>query len=127
MLQGADPRATACLWWLPQGGFYSPRIPETPLFILIGSLQVASILEPNFSQMEEARFSLPPEVLSALPSEAVALAFSLLENCGLELQGPGCQLSWDPAAVPQVSALHGCLEGLQLLAGSSQGPLPASV
>ncbi|XP_062045836.1 gasdermin-C [Lepus europaeus] len=88
---------------------------------------VASILEPNFSQMEEARFSLPPEVLSALPSEAVALAFSLLENCGLELQGPGCQLSWDPAAVPQVSALHGCLEGLQLLAGSSQGPLPASV
>ncbi|XP_051700788.2 gasdermin-C isoform X1 [Oryctolagus cuniculus] len=83
---------------------------------------VASILEANFTQREEARCSLPPEVLSALPSEAVVLALSLLESCGLELQGPGCQLSWDPAAVPQVSALYGCLEGLQLLAGPSPGP-----
>lgn len=51
-------------------------------------MQVESILEPNFSQMEETTFCLPLEVLSSLQSEDVSLSLSLVESCGLELQGP---------------------------------------
>ncbi|XP_058420465.1 gasdermin-A-like [Diceros bicornis minor] len=80
---------------------------------------VESILEPNFNQMEETTFSLPPEVLSSLQSEDAALTLGLVESCGLELQGPGTQLIWDPDVVPQLSALYGSLVGLQLLADPS--------
>lgn len=75
---------------------------------------VESILEANFNQMEETPFSLPREVLSSLQSEDAALTLSLVESCGLELQGPGHQLLWDPDVVPQLSALYGSLAGLQL-------------
>ncbi|XP_035582972.1 gasdermin-C-like [Zalophus californianus] len=80
---------------------------------------VASILEPNFNQMEETTFSLPLEVLSSLQSEDAALSLSLVESCGLELQGPSQRLMWDPDLVPQLSALYGSLAGLQMLAAPS--------
>ncbi|XP_008541922.2 gasdermin-A-like [Equus przewalskii] len=80
---------------------------------------VESILEANFNQMEETPFSLPREVLSSLQSEDAALTLSLVESCGLELQGPGHQLLWDPDVVPQLSALYGSLAGLQLVANPS--------
>ena len=44
------------------------------------------ILEPNFNPMEETTSSLPPEVLSSLQNAALSL--SLVESCGLEMQGP---------------------------------------
>lgn len=100
-------------------GFRRSRGWETCLFILGGSLQVESILEANFNQMEETPFSLPREVLSSLQSEDAALTLSLVESCGLELQGPGHQLLWDPDVVPQLSALYGSLAGLQLVANPS--------
>lgn len=112
-------------WHLPPVKSFCPerldrsRGWETCLFILGGSLQVESILEANFNQMEETPFSLPREVLSSLQSEDAALTLSLVENCGLELQGPGHQLLWDPDVVPQLSALYGSLAGLQLLANPS--------
>ncbi|XP_004409894.1 PREDICTED: gasdermin-A3-like [Odobenus rosmarus divergens] len=80
---------------------------------------VASILQPNFNQMEETTFSLPLEVLSSLQSEDAALSLSLVESCGLELQGTSQQLMWDPDLVPQLSALYGSLTGLQMLAAPS--------
>ncbi|KAM9626805.1 gasdermin-A-like [Trichechus inunguis] len=83
---------------------------------------VASMLEANFNQMEETTVSLPPEVLSSLQSEDAALALSLVQSCGLEMQGPGLQLVWDPEVVPQLSALYGALAGLQLLACPGPGP-----
>lgn len=79
-----------------EGVFHCSRPWETYLFTLGDSLQVASILEPNFNQLEETTFSLPPEVLSSLQSEDVALTRSLVEGCELEPQGPGRQLTWDP-------------------------------
>lgn len=92
---------------------------ETCLFILGGSLQVVSILEPNFNQMEETTFSLPLEVLSSVQSEDAVLSLSLVESCGLELKAPSQQLTWDPDVVPQLSALYGSLAGLQMLAAPS--------
>ncbi|XP_054947188.1 uncharacterized protein [Physeter macrocephalus] len=86
---------------------------------------VASILEPNFNQTEETTFSLPPEVLSSLQSEDVALTRSLVEGCELEPQGPGRQLTWDPGMVPQPSALYVSLAGLQLLAAPGPAALQA--
>ncbi|XP_031214808.1 gasdermin-A-like isoform X2 [Mastomys coucha] len=77
---------------------------------------VASILEHNWNQMEEATSPLPKGVLCALKSETVVIILSLVQGCGLELEESGCQLTWDPTAVPQLSALYGCLTGLQLLA-----------
>ncbi|XP_070238912.1 gasdermin-D-like [Bos mutus] len=80
---------------------------------------VASILEPNYNQMEETGFSLPPEVLSWLQHEDAALTWSLVESCGLELRGPGHPVTRDPEVVPQLSALYASLAGLQLLAEPS--------
>ncbi|XP_036686837.1 gasdermin-D-like [Balaenoptera musculus] len=58
--------------------------------LLKGTLQqVASILEPDFNQMEETTFSLPPAVLSSLQSEDVALTRSLVEGWLQLLAGPG--------------------------------------
>eukprot|EP00070_Physeter_catodon_P001063 XP_007102037.1 gasdermin-A-like [Physeter catodon] len=104
------------------GGRGSP----VPHRLLKGILQqVASILEPNFNQTEETTFSLPPEVLSSLQSEDVALTRSLVEGCELEPQGPGRQLTWDPGMVPQPSALYVSLAGLQLLAAPGPAALQA--
>lgn len=86
-------------------------------------MQVASILEPNFNQMEETTCSLPLEVLSSLQSEDAALSLSLAESCGLELQGPSQQLMWDPDLVAQLSALYGSLAGLQMPAAPSPAAL----
>ncbi|XP_051016471.1 gasdermin-D-like [Acomys russatus] len=83
---------------------------------------VASILEHNYNQMEETTYSLPIEVLCALKSEDVALILGLVQSCGLELDKSSCQLTWDPTVAPQVSALYGCLTGLQLLVDPSPGP-----
>ncbi|XP_073748774.1 gasdermin-C [Callorhinus ursinus] len=52
-------------------------------------------------------------------SEDAALSLSLVESCGLELQGPSQRLMWDPDLVPQLSALYGSLAGLQMLAAPS--------
>lgn len=60
-------------------------------------------------------------VLCALKSEDVILILSLVQGCGLELEQSGCQLTWDPTVVPQLSALYGCLTGLQLLADPCPG------
>ena len=89
------------------------------MFTLGESWQVASILEPNYNQMEETGFSLPPEVLSWLQHEDAALTWSLVESCGLELRGPGHPVTRDPEVVPQLSALYASLAGLQLLAEPS--------
>lgn len=78
-------------------------------------------MECNCDQMEEATSLLPTGVLGALKSEDVLLILSLVEGCGLELEKSGCQLTWDPTAVPQLSALYGCLTGLQLLADPNLG------
>lgn len=74
-------------------------------------------MEHNWNQMEEATSPLP----KALKSEAVVIILSLVQGCGLELEESGCQLTWDPTAVPQLSALYGCLTGLQLLADPNPG------
>ncbi|XP_054980445.1 gasdermin-A-like [Sorex araneus] len=79
---------------------------------------VVSILKTTFDLREETTVPapLPPGALSSLPEEDAALALSLLESCGLELQGSSHRLTWDPDVLPQLSALYGALEGLQLLA-----------
>lgn len=82
---------------------------------------VASILEQNCNQVEEITSPLPTGVLCALKSEDVILILSLVQGCGLELEQSGCQLTWDPTVVPQLSALYGCLTGLQLLADPCPG------
>ncbi|XP_015854324.3 gasdermin-A-like [Peromyscus maniculatus bairdii] len=88
---------------------------------------VASILEQNWSKMEETTCPLPTGVLSALKSENVVLILSLVQSCGLELEleleleQPSCQLTWDPTVMPQLSALYGYLTGMQLLADLSPG------
>lgn len=109
-------------WLLLEGGGHHPR-PRWPVFLLSGLLQVASILEQNWSKMEETTCPLPTGVLSALKSEDVVLILSLVQSCGLELEleQPSCQLTWDPTVMPQLSALYGCLTGMQLLADLSPG------
>lgn len=92
-----------------------------PEFLLSSLLQVASILEHNWNQMEETTCPLPAGVLCALKSEDVVLILSLVQSCGLQLEQPSCQLTWDPIVMPQLSALYGCLTGLQLLADLSPG------
>nr|XP_048313367.1 gasdermin-A-like [Myodes glareolus] len=82
---------------------------------------VATILEHNWNQMEETTCPLPAGVLCALKSEDVVLIISLVQSCGLQLEQPSCQLTWDPTVMPQLSALYGCLTGLQLLADLSPG------
>lgn len=86
---------------------------------------MASILEPNYNQMEDTGFSPPPEVLSWLQREHAALTRSLVESCGLELRGPGHPVTRGPEAVPQLSALYAPLAGLQLLAEPSPAALQA--
>lgn len=86
---------------------------------------MASILEPNYNQMEETGFSLTPEVLSWLQREDAALTRSLVESCGLKLRGPGHPVTRDPEVVPQLSALYASLAGLQLLAEPSPTALQA--
>lgn len=93
-----------------------------PIVLLCGFLQVASILEDNYNQMEETTYSLPIGVLCALKSKDVVLILSLVLSCGLELEKSSCQLTWDPTLVPQLSALYGCLTRLQPLADPSAGP-----
>lgn len=109
VLQGARPRGLGSLSLHPGG-----------------SLQVASILEPNFNCTEETTVFLPPQVLSSLQSEDAVLTRSLVESCGLQLGGPGHQLAWDPDVVPQLSALYVSLAGLQLLAYPGPAALQAS-
>lgn len=92
-----------------------------PEFLLSSLLQVVSILEHNWNQMEETTCPLPAGVLCALKSEDVVLILSLVQSCGLQLEQPSCQLTWDPTVMPQLSALYGCLTGLQLLADLSPG------
>ncbi|KAM7317115.1 hypothetical protein ACRRTK_023417 [Alexandromys fortis] len=65
--------------------------------------------------------ALAAGVLCALKSEDVVLILSLVQSCGLQLEQPSCQLTWDPTVMPQLSALYGCLTGLQLLADLSPG------
>ncbi|XP_055987738.1 gasdermin-A-like [Sorex fumeus] len=79
---------------------------------------VVNILKATFDLREETTVPIPvpPEALSSLPKEDAALALSLVESCGLELQGFSHPLTWDPDVLPQLSALYGALEGLQLLA-----------
>ncbi|KAL1767725.1 gasdermin domain containing protein RGD1359449 isoform X1 [Sigmodon hispidus] len=77
---------------------------------------VSSILEHNYDQIEETAYPLPTGVLCTLKSEDVVLILSLVQSCGLELEQTNCQLTWDPTVMPQLSALYGCLTGLQLLA-----------
>ena len=84
---------------------------------------MASILEPNYKQMEDTGFSPPPEVLSWL--QRAHLTRSLVESCGLQLRGPGHPVTPDPGAVPQLSALYASLAGLQLLAEPSPEALQA--
>lgn len=92
-----------------------------PVFLLSSLLQVASILEHNWNQMEEMTCPLPAGVLCALKNVDVVLIISLVQSCGLQLEQPSCQLTWDPTVMPQLSALYGCLTGLQLLADLSPG------
>ncbi|XP_040586429.1 gasdermin-A-like isoform X2 [Mesocricetus auratus] len=82
---------------------------------------VASILERNCNQMEETTRPLPTGGLCALKSEDVVLLLNLVQSCGLALEQPSGQLTWDPTVVPQLSALYGSLSGLQLLADPSPG------
>ncbi|EPY77828.1 hypothetical protein CB1_001179043 [Camelus ferus] len=81
---------------------------------------VASILGPNFNQMEETTFSLP---WPSSPPCRVRI-WSSPRACG-ELRaaaaGAGYQLTWDPDVVPQLSALYVTLAGLQPLADPSPG------
>ncbi|XP_070659104.1 gasdermin-D-like [Bos indicus] len=111
-----------------QGGLNTPPVPSLPRGLFCTCLkessvempvEVASILEPNYNQMEETGFSLPPEVLSWLQHEDAALTWSLVESCGLELGGPGHPVTRDPEVVLQLSALYASLAGLQLLAEPS--------
>ncbi|XP_068839514.1 gasdermin-A-like [Capricornis sumatraensis] len=93
--------------------------------LILSTLWVTSILEPNYNQMEETGFSLHPEVLSWLHHEDAALTQSLVESCGLELRGPGHSVTRDPEVVPQLSVLYASLLGLQLLAEPSSTALQA--
>lgn len=92
-----------------------------PVILLSGFLQVASILEHNCNQTEETTSPLPTGVLCALKSKDVVLILSLVQSCGLELEKSSCQFTWDSTVVPQLSALYGCLIGMQLLADPRPG------
>lgn len=108
----------------PQGGFHGCGTRGPCRFTPGASLQVASILGPDCNQMEETTFSLPAGggVLSRLQSEDAALSLSPVESWGLEQPGPR-QLAWAPDLVPQLSALCGSVEGLQMRAA----PRPAAL
>jgi hypothetical protein len=108
-------------WLLIEGRCLHLRPRWFPTILLSCFLQVASILEQNCNQVEEITSPLPTGVLCALKSEDVILILSLVQGCGLELEQSGCQLTWDPTVVPQLSALYGCLTGLQLLADPCPG------
>ena len=95
---------------LSGGVFHCSRPWETCLFTLGDSLQVASILEADFNQMEETTFSLPPAMLSSLQSGDVALTRSLVEGCELEAQGPAANSpgTWCHSCLRSTCPSQGC-------------------
>ncbi|CAI9155102.1 unnamed protein product [Rangifer tarandus platyrhynchus] len=112
-LQGQSTVATEKTVGIPQGAVLAYRV-----------LQL--VMKEDRWALSATRHCLLAQCLEreVLPQqlelcEHAALTRSLVESCGLELRGPGHGVTWDPGAVPQLSALYASLAGLQLLAEPS--------
>lgn len=72
------------------------------------TLQVHNLLEQSAPWQEPSTITLPPGLLERGWDETKP-AWSLLEECGLELQTAAPHVRWEPQAQDRACALYTCL------------------
>lgn len=97
--------------WVPLGGGDAWGLQGQPPTL---SWQVESLLEQTSPWQEPRDLSLPPGLLGSRwgPEEPT---WTLLEECGLELQADAPQACWRPEAQGPTCALYACLALLRRL------------